>query len=151
MVSQSKVNLQIIYAELSDLEWLVENDTHIKPDRLEEVLQNRRIIVAKLGEETVGWLRYGYFWDYIPFMNRLTVTPHLRGKGIGHALTMFWEQAMQREGHEVLFTSSYSHERGQHFYRKMGYKDIGGFILPQEPLELIFMKQISLNPISRDS
>ena len=33
-------------------------------------------------------------------------------------------------------------EDAQHFYRKMGYKEIGGFTYLEEPLEIIFHKRI---------
>ncbi len=40
-------------------------------------------------------------------------------------------------------TSSLANELAQHFYRKNGYQDIGGFVLPEEPLEIIFYKSLA--------
>ncbi|NLV92595.1 MAG: GNAT family N-acetyltransferase, partial [Firmicutes bacterium] len=42
----------------------------------------------------------------------------------------------------IVMTSTQADEEGQHFYRKLGYRDIGGFVLPGEPLELIMIKEL---------
>jgi ribosomal protein S18 acetylase RimI-like enzyme len=43
-------------------------------------------------------------------------------------------------------TSSLANEFAQHFYRKLGYKDIGSFLIEtkghNEPLELILHKEL---------
>jgi hypothetical protein len=45
--------------------------------------------------------------------------------------------------HEVL-TSTQVNETAQHFYRKLGYIDVGGFLLPSEPNEeLLLHKTLS--------
>jgi len=33
-------------------------------------------------------------------------------------------------------------EQAQHFYRKLGYRDAGSLLLDEEPLEIIFVKDI---------
>ncbi|HXQ32508.1 MAG TPA: hypothetical protein VN843_00665 [Anaerolineales bacterium] len=38
----------------------------------------------------IGWMRYGYFWDSIPFMNMLTVIENYRGRGMGTGLAIYW-------------------------------------------------------------
>lgn len=39
-------------------------------------------------------------------------------------------------------TSSLSNEEAQHFYRKLNYVDSGALLLPEEPLEIIFVKKL---------
>ena len=34
-------------------------------------------------------------------------------------------------------------EDAQHFWRKVGYRDFGAFVLPGEAAEILFLKQIS--------
>jgi hypothetical protein len=51
---------------------------------------------------------------------------------------------MISKGFKIVMTSTLANEEAQHFYRKNGYKDIGGFVLPDEPLELLFIKEISV-------
>nr|WP_283409493.1 GNAT family N-acetyltransferase [Anoxynatronum buryatiense] len=93
-------------------------------------------------EEIVGWLRYGYFWDEHPFMNMLFIINEYRGKGFGKKLVKDWEEKMAGEGHGFVMTSTLSNEEAQHFYRRLGYADIGGFIFHNEPLEILLTKNI---------
>ena len=55
-----------------------------------------------------------------------------------------WEREMAALGHDMVMTSTQSDETAQHFYRKLGYRDSGGFTtdIPghEQPLELIFIK-----------
>ncbi|MCS4464928.1 hypothetical protein JTT01_16190 [Clostridium botulinum] len=49
---------------------------------------------------------------------------------------------MKSKGYELVMTSTLSNEQAQHFYRKLGYKDVGSLLLDDEPLEIIFTKSI---------
>ena len=46
----------------------------------------------------------------------------------------------------MVFTSTQVDEDAQHFYRKLGYKDCGGFTVDvpghEQPLELFLVKQL---------
>ena len=97
--------------------------------------------MAMEGTSVIGWLRYGYVWDSIPFMNMLTVLEEHRGRGIGTQLTSYWENTLRGRGFIEVLTSTMANERGQFLYRKLGYQDCGALLLPNEPLE-IFMRKI---------
>ena len=49
---------------------------------------------------------------------------------------------MKEKGYDDVLTSTLSNEEAQHFYRKLGYKDIGGFVYSNEPLEIVFQKEL---------
>lgn len=53
---------------------------------------------------------------------------------------------MKAQGYGMLLTSTQADENAQHFYRRLGYKDCGGFVmdLPRyaQPMELFFIKEI---------
>lgn len=133
----------IRFAEISDLDTLSELDKHISSaDELKRIIANRRIIVAESNGKLAGWLRFGLFWDEIPFMNMLFVIESERGNGIGTALAVFWENEMRRAGYSFVLTSTLSSEQAQFFYRKRGYKDCGSLLLPNEPLEIILSKEL---------
>ena len=60
-------------------------------------------------------------------------------------LIEFWEREMKIEGHDYVMTSTLSSEQGQHFYRRLGYRDRGGLLFPEdlypeEPFEIILTK-----------
>ena len=52
---------------------------------------------------------------------------------------------MAGQGYKFVMTSSLSDEEVQFFYRKLGYTDRGALVLPDEPLEIIFYKNVSEN------
>lgn len=89
----------------------------------------------------MGMLRWNYFWDSIPFLNRLYVPDGYTHHGVGSELLRFWEGEMKKQGHARVFTSTMSRENGQHFFRKFGYRDIGNVYDEGEGLELILAKR----------
>lgn len=131
----------IRFAFDADLEFLHRHDRHISLEELRHAVTQRRVLIAEEKGERAGWLRYNLFWDNTPFMNLLYVLEGHRGKGMGKELTVFWEAEMARRGFAVFMTSTQSDEYAQHFYRKLGYRDVGGFQLPGESYELIFVKE----------
>ena len=106
-------------------------------------LGSDEIYLLHVDGEFAGWLRYGLFWDKHPFMNMLFVLEPYRNQGFGKRLVSKWEEDMVALGHNIVMTSTMSNEEAQHFYRKMGYRDIGGLIMPNEPQELIFLKELA--------
>jgi hypothetical protein len=47
------------------------------------------------------------------------------------------------QGFTQVMTSTLSNEDAQHFYRKLGYRDVGALLLPDEPLEIILLKELA--------
>ena len=134
--------MNIRTAQPGDLPALSRRDRHIAPRELENSVRLGRVYVAEEGGELVGWLRWNLFWDNTPFMNLIFVLPGRRGEGLGRALTARWEERMREAGYETVMTSTQSNEYAQHFYDKLGYAAVGGFLLPGEPYELIFAKKL---------
>ena len=135
--------MEIRYAESGDMEMIAEYDTHISKRELKNAIAMKRIILLFVDGEYEGWLRFNLFWDKIPFMNLLFIFEEQRGKGYGKKLVEFWEHEMAKQGYPFVMTSSLSDEEGQFFYRKLGYTDRGALILPDEPLEIFFYKNVS--------
>lgn len=100
--------------------------------------------VAEADGTCVGLLRYGLFWDEIPFCTLLFVAQGHRGTGCGKALMSRWETDMCAEGHGLFMTSTQADEAAQHFYRRLGYRDAGCLLLDgagyAQPTELFFTK-----------
>jgi ribosomal protein S18 acetylase RimI-like enzyme len=135
--------MDIRIATKDELFQLSRLDHHIAEEMLARKVDRGEVIVAVENGKVIGWLRYGYFWDSIPFMNMLTVVEERRGQGIGTELTMFWETMLRAQGFTEVLTSTLAHERGQFLYRKLGYQDCGALIFPNEPLEIIMRKRIT--------
>jgi ribosomal protein S18 acetylase RimI-like enzyme len=134
--------MDIRIATQNEYEQLAELDRHISKETMRRKIDQGEVIVALEEISVIGWLRYGYFWDSIPFMNMLTVIEERRGRGIGTRLTNYWENMLRENGFTEVLTSTYARERSQFLYRKLGYQDCGALLFPNEPLEIILRKSI---------
>ena len=105
-------------------------------------LADEEILVAKDEHEHFGYLSWGYLWHKLPFMYELWLEEPFRRQGIGRQLVSEWERIMQLKGYTLVLTSTQADEQGQHFYRAIGYRDAGVMLLPDEPSELIMLKQL---------
>ena len=135
--------MQIRAADRKDREMLSRLDRHIRPEELEVSISLGRVLVAEENGQLAGWLRWNLFWDNTPFMNLLFLREEYRRKGYGTALVARWEALMKENGCRLVMTSSQADETAQHFYRKLNYTDAGALLLPGQPLEIIFVKDIS--------
>jgi len=134
--------MNIRYALEKDMAELSLQDKHIMKSELETAIQLNRIFIAEEDGVFIGWLRYNLFWDNTPFMNMLYLIEGSRKKGYGRQLVEYWEKEMKSSGYDIVMTSTQSDEYSQHFYVKLGYQAIGGFILEHEPYEIIFSKKL---------
>lgn len=130
-------------ASTADLAFLRDVDKHVSPDTLAALVSTGRVLVVEVDGAAVGFLRWGLFWDRIPFMNLLWVLPDWRGQGVGTTLVEAWEKSQLAAGHDLVLTSTMSNETSQHFYRRLGYLDTGALLLPDEPAELILRKPLA--------
>lgn len=136
----------IRYAGENDFNLLEKYDKHIDKDELKNIIRTKRILVMFQEQEFVGWLRFNLFWDNTPFMNMLYLLEGYRRKGYGSQLVEFWENEMLKNQYDLVITSTQSNEQAQFFYRSIGYIDCGALLLPEEPLEIIFLKKLKSRP-----
>lgn len=132
----------IRFATDNDVRVLLLYDKHISKQQLMEAIKGQRVLIAEYEDKLVGFLRYNLFWDNTPFMNMLYVLNEHRNKSIGATLLNEWEEFMRKSSYKIVMTSTLSNENAQHFYRKFGYKDSGSLLMPNEPLEIIFIKEL---------
>jgi len=135
--------MKIRYAEITDYLWLKEHEKYISDKILKTKIESKEVYIVQEDKEIAGWLRYNLFWDNVPFMNKIFLLEEHRRKGIGRKLVNYWEEKMKEQGYQNILTSTQSNEDGQHFYRKMGYTEIGSLKYLEEPLEIIFYKKLS--------
>lgn len=139
----------IRYADFQDFAVLKEQDRHISEVELKNSIHAGRVLVMYQNDNFTGWLRFGLFWDNIPFMNMLYILDGYRGKGNGTELVSFWEKEMAKENYKQVLTSTQSNEQAQFFYRKIGYTECGALLLPKEPLEIFFIKNLAAEAAER--
>ncbi|EOL46081.1 hypothetical protein RV11_GL001193 [Enterococcus phoeniculicola] len=129
-------------ATLADWSLLISLDTHLSKEKIKEKIERQEIFLAKENNKIIGFLRFNYFWDELPFINLLFVEADHRKQGIGSALMNAFEQQMKELGYSQILLSTQSDEEGQHFYRKLNYTDCGALLLSKEPTELFFVKKL---------
>lgn len=132
----------IRFAKIEDGDILSQHDRHISKEELKTSIKLNRIYIAEANRTFLGWLRYNMFWDNTPFMNMLFVLDNYRNQGVGKALVQFWEEEMKNRKFGMVMTSTAANESAQHFYYRMGYKTVGGFLPENEPYELILSKYV---------
>ena len=138
--------LKIRYVKSSDKSDWYRLDGDLPESEFREKVMQKRGYVILDEVSLIGILRYNLFWDTIPFCTHLYIEEGFRRKGCGTALMKYWERDMKARGSDMLMTSTQVNEEAQHFYRKLGYKDCGGFVIDipshSQPMEMIMIKAI---------
>ena len=132
----------IRFATKEDIDILTANDKHVDKQEMLNLISLNRVYVMEEDGKFIGWLRYNLFWDHIPFMNMICLNDSERGKGYGRKFVEFWEDEMRKLGYKNVLTSTASDEFAQHFYIKLGYSTIGGFIPFGEKFEMMLSKKL---------
>ena len=138
--------LQIRYVQLEDKAFWYRLDKHLAEREFERKVREKRGYVLLDDNKPIGLLRYNLFWDNTPFCTMLFVDRNNQNKGYGKKLMEHWEADMKSQGYGMLLTSTQVDEEAQHFYRKLGYRDCGGFVIDvpgyEQPMELFLIKDI---------
>ena len=132
----------IRFAKKEDIDILVANDKHVDKAEMLNLIGLNRVYIMEDDGKFIGWLRYNLFWDHIPFMNMIQLNDEDRGKGYGRMFVEFWEGEMRKLGYKKVMTSTASDEFAQHFYIKLGYTTIGGFLPLGEKFEMMLAKNL---------
>lgn len=121
-------------------------DRHLPEEEFVNKVRDQRGYVVEEGGRAIGLLRYNLFWDNTPFCTMLFVDREWQGKGYGKRLMEYWERDMKSRGYGMVLVSTQVDEEAQHFYRKLGYKDCGGFVVDipgyEQPMEMFLAKAI---------
>lgn len=138
--------IEIRYAEEKDKEFWFSLDKHLSESEFDKKVRDKQGYVLLDDGIAVGILRYNLFWDNTPFCTMLFVDWSKQKKGYGRALMQFWEEDMKKQGYGMIMTSTQVDENAQHFYRKLGYKDCGGFTIDipgyEQPMEMFMSKSL---------
>lgn len=133
-------------AEPSDRDFWFTLDRHISPEMFAAKQRDGMLYLLCEDGAPAGLLRYGLFWDNLPFCNLLYVADAHQRKGYGRMLMQRWERDMAAAGYGLALVSTQADEDAQHFYRKIGYTDCGALLLPfpgyEQPAELFLGKPI---------
>lgn len=138
--------INIRYMKPEDKSFWYSLDRHLSVEEFVNKVRDKRGYVLEVDGKPVGLLRYNLFWDNTPFCTLLFIDWEHQKKGYGRLLMEHWEADMKEKSYGMVLTSTQVDEEAQHFYRKLGYKDCGGFVptVPgyEQPMELFLEKAL---------
>ena len=138
--------IEVRYVMKEDKEFWYSLDKHLPESEFAKKVRDKQGYVLFDDDNAVGLLRYNLFWDNTPFCTMLFVDWSKQKKGYGRELMNYWENDMKNQGYGMVMTSTQVDEEAQHFYRKIGYKDCGGFTVDipgyEQPMEMFMSKGI---------
>ncbi len=140
---QGSVVIDIAPATPADRDWLLAQDSHIPADAVDRCIASSEYLIARIGGERRGFLRFTWFWRTIPYMEMIRAID--RRKGIGTALFKRWESDVRARCAELLMTSSMSDElEPQAWHRRNGFVESGSLIFGhlQPTPEVFFVKRL---------
>ncbi len=82
--------INIAFANDLDYEYIKGRDHHISENLISAKIKEKEIYIIRNPDgSNIGWMRYGYFWDNIPFMNMIWIEEEFRDKGVGNKVVLF--------------------------------------------------------------
>ena len=137
---------RIRYAAESDKSFWFNTDKSMDEVTFESKISNNMAYIFEERQVKIGILRYSLFGDSIPFCNLIGITESCRRKGCGRALLQYWEQDMRSRGYSLAMVSCYIDEEIHLFFRKTGYRESGGLVIPDkhgnDKMKILMLKQL---------
>ena len=135
----------ITYASLEDKPYVC-NGNSLSESEFELKVRDKRCYILRYDEEIIGVMVFNLIFDFIPFLTLMYLEEPYRNKGFGTKAMAHWEDEMRSLGYKMIMISTQVDEDAQHFYRKLGYKDMGSIVMDiapyQQPLEMFMGKAL---------
>jgi GNAT superfamily N-acetyltransferase len=135
----------ISYATIEDMQYVCPGE-HLSENEFELKVRDKRCYILRYGEERIGVMVFNLIFDFIPFLTLMYLETPYQRKGYGSQAMKHWEDEMRSLGFKMIMTSTQVDEEGQHFYRKLGYKDMGSIVMNippyEQPLEMFMGKAL---------
>ena len=133
-------------AEVDKEFWFKFDDSHFREHEFELKVRHKQAYIICDGDKSIGIMRYNFFWDIIPFLTMINIEKTYHSRGFGKQAVLHWENEMLELGHKMTMTSTQADEGAQHFYRKLGYEDMGCLVMAntpyKQPLEIFLRKNL---------
>jgi len=137
-------DFSITYATMRDKKYVCSG--WFKESEFEKKVRDKRCYILRIGEKKIGVMVYNLIFDQIPFLTLMHLEEEFQRKGLGTRAMSHWEDEMRSLGHKMIMVSTQVNEEGQHFYRRLGYKDMGAIVMDiapyTQPLEMFMGKAL---------
>jgi len=136
-------NLTTDFATKQDKPFLISN-SKLSGEIFDRKYKYNEILVAKIDNQSVGYLVYDYLWHHIPFISFIWVVSKYRKSGIGKTLLSYLEKFLIKRGNDMLFSSSEENAiKAQEWHRHMGFKDRGSILgIDDNNTSEVFFKKV---------
>jgi ribosomal protein S18 acetylase RimI-like enzyme len=135
-------NYEIRHAVADDLD-MVKHSDWLDCDKLAVKIQSREVIVCSDNGQITGILRWGWFWDHLPFINFIWVEEGFRREGRARRMVAKLQAGTEGKNYGMILASTQSDELdGQKFFRGIGFVDAGGFTIRSQALEVVLVKNL---------
>ena len=135
----------ITYAAMDDMQYVCPGE-NLSESEFELKVRDKRCYILRYNGERIGVMVFNLIFDFVPFLTLMYFEDDYRRKGFGTIAMAHWEDEMRSLGHKMIMTSTQVDEEGQHFYRKLGYKDMGTIVMDippyEQPLEMFMGKAL---------
>lgn len=140
------MSIAVRYATIDELAWLKKENHYLPNGMVKQKIDVREYIVAMDGERLIGYLRFSYFWAFIPYIDIIFVEASYRRQGIGKRMLAQLEQRTRDEGQPIIMSSSQADESpSQAWHRHVGFRDAGALVdlRPLQSItEVVFVKRL---------
>ena len=138
--------MTINFADAAVSEWLELHDDRLPATTVRAKIERKEYIVARIGVERIGFLRFSLFWSAVPYIDIVAVEAVHQRKGVGRTMVEFLEAHARTSGQHILLSSSQVDEPdAQAWHRRIGFRQAGlieDFGPLQKAAEIIFIKEI---------
>ena len=136
----------ISYAAMEDKQYVMSYGNAMKESEFDLKVRDKRCYILRESGKTIGTMRFNLIFDFIPFLSLMWLEEPYRYKGYGTKAMAHWENEMGAAGYKMVMISTQVDEDAQHFYRKLGYKDMGTIVMDippyEQPLEMFMGKAL---------
>ena len=135
----------VSYATIDDMQYVCPGE-NLSESEFELKVRDKRCYILHYNNERIGVMVFNLIFDFIPFLTLMYLEEPYQRKGYGTKAMNHWESEMRLHGYKVIMVSTQVNENAQHFYRKLGYKDMGSIVMDippyEQPLEMFLGKAL---------
>lgn len=135
----------ISHATIQDKDYVCPGE-NLSENEFELKVRDKRCYMLYYDDKRIGVMVFNLIFDFIPFLTLMYLEEAYQKKGYGTKAMRHWENEMRLLGYKMIMVSTQVNENAQHFYRKLGYKDMGSIVMNippyEQPLEMFLGKAL---------
>jgi ribosomal protein S18 acetylase RimI-like enzyme len=120
------LEVKISKATLNQFEECRRWDQFNRDQVLREKIERGFIYLAYFDSDCLGYLRWDFFWNRLPYLCLIVVKKEQRGRGVGQQLLTKWMEDLKQKEYKFCLSSSQENEPpAVEWHLKQGFREIG--------------------------